>query len=144
LVNHILLERQNDLATRGIAVHKDVADIWVNLDEKAMEQALRNLVDNAIKFTTDQSNPSIEIGLKSDTGKYILFVKDNGIGFDMKYHEKIFDIFQRLHLAEDYPGTGIGLALVKKAMQRLGGRAWAESAPGSGSTFYLEFPGELL
>jgi light-regulated signal transduction histidine kinase (bacteriophytochrome) len=65
-------------------------------------------------------------------------VRDNGIGFDMTYHDRIFEIFQRLHRDEDYPGTGIGLALVRKAMERMGGRAWAESAVGRGATFYLE------
>ncbi|MCL4559276.1 MAG: ATP-binding protein [Chloroflexi bacterium] len=65
---------------------------------------------------------------------------DNGVGFDMQYHERMFEIFQRLHRAEDYPGTGVGLAIVRRAMERMGGRAWAESAPGKGATFYLEIP----
>jgi signal transduction histidine kinase len=67
-------------------------------------------------------------------------VRDNGIGFDNKYHDQIFGIFQRLNPAEDYPGTGIGLAIVRKAVERMGGRAWAESSPGRGATFYLEIP----
>ena len=67
-------------------------------------------------------------------------MRDNGIGFDMKYHDRIFDIFQRLHRVEDYPGTGIGLALVKKAVTRMGGRVWAQSAPGEGATFFVELP----
>ena len=70
----------------------------------------------------------------------MLWVRDNGIGFDMKFTDRIFDIFQRLHRSEDYPGTGIGLAIVRKAMERMNGRVWAESAPGSGATFYLEIP----
>jgi signal transduction histidine kinase len=69
-----------------------------------------------------------------------LWISDSGIGFDMKYHERIFEIFQRLHRLEDYPGTGIGLALVKKAMQRMGGRVWAESVPGQGASFYVQLP----
>jgi signal transduction histidine kinase len=143
LVENILRERQNEIKQKDIQVVMDVPAGLVQLDERALEQALRNLVDNAIKFTSPDRKPVIEIRLKSEAGKYILSVQDNGIGFDMKYHEKIFDIFQRLHLAEDYPGTGIGLALVRKAMQRLGGRAWAASEPGTGSTFYLEFSGEI-
>jgi len=67
-------------------------------------------------------------------------VKDNGVGFDMKYSERIFEIFQRLHRAEDYPGTGIGLAMVSKAVQRMNGEVWAESKPGQGATFYIEIP----
>jgi light-regulated signal transduction histidine kinase (bacteriophytochrome) len=69
----------------------------------------------------------------------LLWVRDNGIGFDMQYAERIFEIFQRLQRAEDYPGTGVGLAIAHKAMQRMGGRVWAESEPGKGATFYLEF-----
>ena len=120
----------------------DVPDSYVKIDEKALEQALRNILDNAIKFSSPERQPEISIWLLSETGKYILKVQDNGIGFDMKYHDKIFDIFQRLHLSESYPGTGIGLALVKKAMQRVGGTCWATSEVGKGSTFYLEFSGE--
>jgi len=70
----------------------------------------------------------------------MLSVTDNGCGFDMKYHDRIFDIFQRLHRAEDYPGTGIGLAIVRKAIERMGGGVRAESAPGRGATFYMELP----
>ena len=70
----------------------------------------------------------------------MLSVRDNGVGFDMKYHDRIFDIFQRLNPVEDYPGTGVGLAIVRKSMERMGGRARAESQPGQGATFYLEFP----
>ena len=69
---------------------------------------------------------------------WLLSVNDNGVGFDMKYYQKIFVIFQRLHKAEEFPGTGIGLAMVSKAMQKMNGKTWAESTPGVGSTFYLE------
>jgi signal transduction histidine kinase len=67
----------------------------------------------------------------------VLWVRDNGPGFDMRFHDRIFEIFQRLHRTEDYPGTGVGLAIVKRGMERMGGRAWAESEPGKGATFYL-------
>jgi signal transduction histidine kinase len=70
----------------------------------------------------------------------ILAIKDNGIGFDMQFQDRIFEIFQRLQRAEDYPGTGVGLAIVRKAMQRMGGQVWATSAPSQGATFYLELP----
>jgi signal transduction histidine kinase len=71
-----------------------------------------------------------------------LWVRDNGIGFDMKFHDRIFEVFQRLHRAEEYPGSGVGLAMVRTALQRMGGRAWAESEPGKGATFFLEIPRE--
>jgi signal transduction histidine kinase len=100
----------------------------------------QNYIDNAVKFTRDVPVPLIEVGSRETPGGCQLWVRDNGIGFDMKYHDRIFNIFQRLNHSEDYPGTGIGLAIVRKAMERLGGRAWAESEPGRGATFYLEIP----
>jgi signal transduction histidine kinase len=87
-----------------------------------------------------QPKPQIEVGSRVDTEHCLLWVRDNGVGFDMQYHDRIFGIFQRLHRAEDYPGTGVGLALVAKAVQRMGGRVWAESRPGEGATFFMEFP----
>jgi signal transduction histidine kinase len=109
-------------------------------DEKGLTIALRNLIENALKFSAESAHPEIEIEVKENTTSWIIRVTDNGIGFDMKYSERIFEIFQRLQLPEDYPGTGIGLAMVSKAMQRMQGKAWATSKPGQGSSFYLEIP----
>ena len=75
-----------------------------------------------------------------DADLVLISVADRGVGFDMQYHDRIFGIFERLHRQEDYPGTGVGLAIVRKVAERHGGRAWAESAPGQGSTFFLAFP----
>ena len=80
------------------------------------------------------------IGGSQTDDHWTLWVKDDGIGFDPKYLDRIFDIFQRLHRVEEYPGTGIGLAIVRKAVERIGGRVRANSAPGKGSTFYLDIP----
>jgi signal transduction histidine kinase len=109
-------------------------------DPDGLAVVLRNLLDNALKFSAQAQPPRITIGGREEGNEVIVWVQDNGVGFDMKYHDRIFDIFQRLHRQEDYPGTGIGLALVKKAVQRMGGRVWAESAPGQGATFYLALP----
>jgi signal transduction histidine kinase len=109
-------------------------------DPNGLTQSLSNLLDNAVKFTRHVPQPRIEVGSKETTTNCLLWVRDNGIGFDMRYHDRIFDIFQRLNKSEDYPGTGVGLAIVRKAMERMGGRAWAESQPGQGATFYLEIP----
>ena len=109
-------------------------------DPNGLTQSLRNYLDNAVKFTRKVSHPQIEVGSKELTEKFLVWVRDNGVGFDMKYHDRIFDIFQRLNASEQYPGTGVGLAIVRKAMERMGGKAWAQSKPGHGATFYLEIP----
>jgi PAS domain S-box-containing protein len=109
-------------------------------DSDALMLVLRNLLDNALKFSAAAPAPRVEIGGQINLQGYQLFVRDNGVGFNMQYHERIFDIFQRLHRTEDYPGTGIGLAIVRKGLQRMHGRVWAESQPGEGATFYVEIP----
>jgi len=112
----------------------------VQANTRGLTQALRNYLENAIKFTRNQEQAKIEIGTEEATDSYVLWVRDNGIGFDMKYHDRIFGIFQRLNPSDEYPGTGIGLAIVRKAMERMGGSAWATSEPGRGATFFLEIP----
>lgn len=112
----------------------------ITADRNGLTLALRNLLGNALKFSADSNPPRIEIGCTSENGMHRIWVRDNGIGFDMRHHDRIFDIFQRLHRSEDYPGTGIGLAIVRKAAQRMGGRCWAVSEQHKGATFYLEWP----
>ncbi len=127
-----------DLARQGVELAVEVEPVSVWADPESLAIALRNLVDNARKFSAHQPHPTVTIGTRCSDGRCVLSVQDNGSGFDMRFHDKIFEIFQRLHRAEDYPGTGVGLALVRKAMDRMGGRVWAEGAPGAGATFYLE------
>jgi signal transduction histidine kinase len=140
LLGSLLAERADDIRTRGVEVKLAVSCQSVTADRDGLAMALRNLLENALKFSSRTARPTIEIAARDTPTTCILSVRDNGVGFDMKYQERIFDIFQRLHRSEDYPGTGVGLAIVKKAMQRMGGRAWAESEPGKGATFYLEIP----
>ena len=109
-------------------------------EREGLVLALRNLVDNAIKFTAGGSGRTIEIGVRREHAHAVFWVRDNGPGFDMRYHDRIFEIFQRLHRAEDYPGTGVGLAIVRKAMERMHGKVWAESARDQGATFFLRLP----
>jgi len=137
-----LVERKREEAPRPIqfVVNVNGSSVWA--DASGLAQALRNYLDNAIKFTDKIEQPRIEVGSKENGEGCLLWVRDNGIGFDMKHHDRIFDIFQRINSAEEYPGTGIGLAIVRKAMERMGGGAWAESEPGHGATFYLEFRNE--
>lgn len=140
MIETVITERSDELLKRQVSVVMNLPPGEVRAEEEGLRQALRNIIDNALKFTQLMEHPEIAIGGKDGDGIYTLWVQDNGIGFDMQYHDRIFEMFQRLNRAEQYPGTGIGLALVSKVMQRSGGRVWAESAPGAGATFYLELP----
>lgn len=140
IVKALIEEKRRDTTARPIDFVVDVNGGTVLADASGLGQSLRNYLDNAIKFTSRSAQPRIEVSSKERKDYCVLSVRDNGIGFDMKYHDQIFDIFQRLNVTEEYPGTGIGLAIVRKAMERMGGRAWAESKPGEGATFFLEIP----
>jgi light-regulated signal transduction histidine kinase (bacteriophytochrome) len=120
----------------GREVTVTVADgIKVNGDPKLLQVALENLLGNAWKYTSRVEHPSIEFGTKMEGEKTVYYVKDNGIGFDMRYAEKLFHAFQRLHSSQDYEGTGIGLATVQRIVQRHGGDVRASSEPGKGASF---------
>lgn len=140
LVKAIIAEKAIDINNRSIEIITDIPAIKINVDPDGLSSAIRNIFDNAIKFTSESKKPVIKISAKIESSACILCIQDNGIGFDMKYKDRIFDIFQRLHRSEEYPGTGIGLAIVKKSIERIGGLVRAESTPGKGSQFYLELP----
>ncbi len=111
-------------------------------DRTLIRQVFANLVGNAFKYSAKHPTPRIEIGaMSAPDGTTTCFVRDNGAGFDMRYAQKLFGLFQRLHSAQDFPGTGVGLAVVKRIVERHGGRIWAESAPGAGATFYFTLGG---
>lgn len=140
LVQQILAGYEGDVLRQGAQVRLDMAPFTLPLDREGMSVVLRNLIGNALKFSRDRHPPVVEIGARSEGRRRVLWVRDNGTGFDQKYHDRMFKIFQRLHRSEEFPGTGVGLALVAKAVQRMGGRVWAESTLGEGATFFLEFP----
>jgi signal transduction histidine kinase len=140
LVKTVVEQKKREATDSSIDFIVNVNGGSVVADPNGLIQSLRNYLDNAVKFTRKVSRPRIEIGSTETTDNFLVWVRDNGVGFDMKDHNRIFDIFQRLNPSKDYPGTGIGLAIVRRAMERMGGRAWAESEPGHGATFYLEIP----
>ena len=111
-------------------------------DRALLKQVWANLLSNALKYTRRRDAAVVEIGSVSKKGETVYFVRDNGTGFDMKYAAKLFGVFQRLHRAEDFEGTGVGLAIVQRVVHRHGGRIWAEAAVDRGAAFYFTLEGE--
>ena len=109
-------------------------------DPVLLRSVMRNLLENAWKFTAKKPRARIEFGAAEVDGRKAFFVRDDGAGFDMAYAARLFGTFQRLHTATEFPGTGIGLATVRRIIQRHGGRVWAEGAVGQGATFYFTLP----
>ena len=139
LLDPMLEDLAGEIAARGLIVTLDLAVPEIMSERQGLQEAVANLLSNAVKFSPAQGG-TITVRSYRDADAVLVSVADRGVGFDMQYHDRIFGIFERLHRQEDYPGTGVGLAIVRKVAERHGGRAWAESAPGQGSTFFLAFP----
>ena len=136
LVAEVRESLQPDLAGRDVRiVAEDLPP--VHADPVLVRQVLQNLLGNAVKYSRERSPGEIRISSGRSGDQVEFIVRDNGVGFDMRYADKLFEVFQRLHLAEDYDGTGVGLAIVRRIVERHGGRVWATSSPGQGASFHF-------
>lgn len=143
IVRAVLAELEHECQGRQIELTMEELPSC-DADVRLLKQVYVNLLTNAFKFTKQREVAHIKIGcLKAEDSAPIYFVQDNGVGFDMKYTHKLFQVFQRLHRAEDYEGTGVGLAIVHRIIQRHGGRIWVESALNQGATFYFTLAGGI-
>ena len=137
VVDSVLRDRRQTIAEIGAQVSVEVPPIAVHTWERGMRQALANLIDNALKYSRGSQPPRVWIRAAASEQGLTVSVADNGIGFDMKYHDRIFGLFNRLVRASEFEGTGAGLAIVRKVLERMGGAVRAESAPGRGATFTI-------
>jgi PAS domain S-box-containing protein len=136
IIEQILSDARLQAEGRSVNVSVgEMPDLWG--DPPLLKQVFANLIQNAFKYTRTRAQAVIEIGSSEIAGERVFFVRDNGAGFDMQYADKLFGVFQRLHRAEDFEGTGVGLAIVQRIIERHGGRVWAQAALDQGATFYF-------
>jgi light-regulated signal transduction histidine kinase (bacteriophytochrome) len=139
IVTRVLKTFRDELMGRTVEIN--ISELPETLgDENLINQVWVNLISNALKYSRKKDKAVIDIGGETVNGEAIFHIKDNGAGFDMKYADKLFGVFQRLHKARDFEGIGIGLANVNRIVRRHGGRCWAESEVGNGATFLFSVP----
>lgn len=142
LLEKVLEEIKPEMKDRHILWKKGFLPV-IQADPAMLQQVFSNLLLNAIKYTRPRDPAEIEIGCTIEPKEIVIFVRDNGVGFDMRYADKLFGVFQRLHSPEKFEGTGVGLANVRRIIARHGGRTWAESKVDEGATFYCSLPSRL-
>jgi signal transduction histidine kinase len=138
-IDEILKHRRSEIASKGASVEVRRPLPFVQANQGALSEVLQQLIDNSLKFCSPDRPPQVRIWA-TNRGNVRLHIRDNGIGVKPEYHERIFRVFEKLHSHGTYPGTGIGLAIVRKAIERMGGSTGVESTPGEGSTFWIELP----
>jgi len=140
LATELFAELQQSQPQRSVAT-MIAAGIEVRGDRRLLRLAMENLLSNAWKYTGKTADAVIEFGMFHQDDQSVYFIRDNGVGFDMAYADRLFGPFQRLHPTEEFEGTGIGLATVQRIIHRHGGRIWAEGEEGRGAAFYFTLPG---
>ena len=139
LITRIFAASTLDVPDRDIKLEiNDISPLMA--DVGLMNIVFTNLISNAVKFTSQREIAIIKVGYKSEEKSHLIYVKDNGVGFDMKYADKLYGVFQRMHASEDFDGYGVGLSIVKRIVVKHGGSTWAESEPDKGATFYISLP----
>lgn len=139
LVNQVLTDLSKEHGERSVEIRVAQLPSCIG-DPTLLRQAFANLLANAFKFTRSREKAAVEVGHLKENGENIYFVRDNGAGFDMRYVNKLFGAFQRLHSQEEFEGTGIGLSVVQRIIHRHGGKIWAEGEPDKGATFFFTLP----
>jgi light-regulated signal transduction histidine kinase (bacteriophytochrome) len=139
IYNQVLINLEISIKENNAVITHDPLP-KVMADDTQLSQVFQNLISNAIKFR-GEDNPKIHIAAVREINQWLFSVQDNGIGIDPKHKDRIFEVFKRLHKRRDYPGTGIGLSICKKIIERHGGNIWVESELGNGSVFYFTIPG---
>jgi signal transduction histidine kinase len=142
IASSVAEDLKGQYGNRGEVVIKPLPPI--DGDSSMIRQVMQNLISNALKYSLKKEKAFVEIGAYSNRGENIYFVKDNGAGFNMKYYDKLFGVFQRLHNSSEFEGTGVGLALVHRIVTKHGGRIWAEAEENKGATFYFSLPSNHL
>jgi light-regulated signal transduction histidine kinase (bacteriophytochrome) len=138
LVENVLYEISSSLSDKASVTIGDLQTI--EADYSLINQVFVNLLSNAAKYSSKKECPIIEIESKRNESEVIYSVKDNGAGFDMQYADMLFGVFQRLHKANEFDGTGVGLAIAHRIVSKHGGRIWADAKPGEGATFFFSLP----